>query len=84
MEITIRLPIEHFDRLSSEALEGSLAKEALSRVADRSAKGAGAPQGLRTIICDLPTAEALQRLASVCCTPALPVIIEAIQDARPR
>jgi hypothetical protein len=83
MDITIRLPIEQFDRLSREALEGSLAKVALSQAGDRS-KGAGAPQAVRTIVCDLQTGEALQRLASVCCTPALPVIMEAIQQSRPR
>jgi predicted transcriptional regulator len=83
MEITIRLPVEHFDRLSQQALEGSPAKSALSRVADRT-KGAGTPQAVRTIVCDLQTAEALQRLASVCCTPALPVILEAIQHSEAR
>lgn len=80
MKITIRLPVEQFNRLSREALAGSLAKGTLSQVGDRT-RGAGSPQAVRTIVCDLQSAEALQRLASVCCTPALTLIIDAIRQA---
>jgi hypothetical protein len=78
MNITVRLPAEHIDRLFQHALEGSPAKEILSNaIAPDDDSGA-----LHTIICDSATGEALQRLASRCCTPALSVINQAIKDAR--
>lgn len=80
MAITISLPSQHFNRLSQKALRGSIAEIALSQVDDSDET----PQAVRVIDCDLPTARALQQLASVCCTPALHIIDEAILQSRPR
>jgi hypothetical protein len=62
------------------ALEGSPAKEILSKAIgpnDGSGKTA-----LHTVICDSASVEALQRLASRCCTPALTLINQAIDESR--
>ena len=81
MQITIRLDSEQINRLTDQAFEGSLAKTTLSKVIRPEGNGEGATY---TIICDLPAAQALERLASVCCTPALTIIQEAINDSLPR
>jgi hypothetical protein len=81
MEITIRLPAEHVDRLLQQALQGSPAKAILSKAIAPDPGGSGTP--LHTIICDSASLEPLQQLASRCCTPALTLINQAIEDARP-
>ncbi|HEY2990221.1 MAG TPA: hypothetical protein VGL11_21080 [Candidatus Binatia bacterium] len=81
MQITIRLDSEQIHRLTGQAFEGSLAKATLSKVIQPDSGSEGATY---TIICDLPAAQALERLASVCCTPALTIIQEAINDSLPR
>jgi predicted transcriptional regulator len=81
MEITIRLPSEHVDRLLQQALQGSPARAILSKAIPPDHGGSGTP--LHTIICDSASVEALQQLASRCCTPALTIINQAIEDAQP-
>jgi hypothetical protein len=81
MDITVRLPAEHIDRLLQHALEGSPVKEILSKAIGPS-DGSG-KTALHTIICDSAAVEALQRLASRCCTPALTIINQSIDDSRP-
>ncbi|MGH7769197.1 MAG: hypothetical protein ACREQP_17260 [Candidatus Binatia bacterium] len=80
MDITVHLPAEQIERLLQNALEGSPAKAVLSKAIgpiDGSSKTA-----LYTIICDAVAVEALQRLASRCCTPALTVINQAIDESQ--
>jgi hypothetical protein len=81
MEITIRLPAEHVDRMLQQALQGSPARMILSKAIPPDNGGSGT--ALYTIICDSASVEALQQLASRCCTPALTLINQAIEGAQP-
>jgi len=79
MDITFRLPAEHINRLRAHALEGSPVKKVLSMAIGPDHGGEAV---LHTIVCDAAAAEALQRLASRCWTPALSLINEALDRSQ--